>query len=94
MQATQLFLTANKIDKEDPEPLYLFYRTYRAANAPLPRDGVDALRYAAAILAPRRYLALAVRQLNLRQNNLKGARSARSRWRFFPHAGKRSRTSA
>ena len=35
-----------------PRPLYLYYRTYRAANQLAPKQAVEALNYAA-VLAPR-----------------------------------------
>jgi hypothetical protein len=85
--ARKLFLAANKLDSEDPEPLYLYYRTYRAANVQAPQQAVDALRYAT-ILAPRDYYpALQLVTENLRQNNLGGAAEALKPLAYLPHLG-------
>jgi tetratricopeptide (TPR) repeat protein len=50
--ARRLFLTANRLDKEDPEPLYYYYRTYIEAGAQVPQSAKDAVHYAA-VLAPQ-----------------------------------------
>ena len=93
-EARTWFLKANKTDKEDPEALYLFYRTYRDANVAAPTGAIEALKYAA-ILAPRD-LTLQVRLTLefLRQNDLKAARAALEPIAFFPHAGQGSRNEA
>ena len=86
-EARKQFLAANRLDPEDPEPLYLFYRTYRAANVSAPKDAVDALRYAT-ILAPRDYYpAIQLVTEELRQNNLKAAGEALKPLAYLPHAG-------
>lgn len=86
-QARKQFLAANKIDPEDPEPLYLYYRTYRAANLPAPKQAIDALHYAT-VLAPRDYYpAIQLVTEHLRQNNLKAAGEALKPLAYLPHAG-------
>jgi tetratricopeptide (TPR) repeat protein len=86
-EARKLFLAANKLDSEDPEPLYLYYRTYRAANVQAPKAAVDALRYAT-VLAPRDYYpAIQLVTENLRQNNLKAAGEALKPLAYLPHLG-------
>ncbi|MCL6684241.1 hypothetical protein [Sphingomonas alba] len=50
--ARHLFLTANRLDKEDPEPLYNYYRTYIDEGAQVPEAAKDAVHYAA-VLAPQ-----------------------------------------
>lgn len=93
-EARSWFLKANKADKEDPEALYLFYRTYRDANVAAPAGAIEALKYAA-VLAPRD-LQLQVRLTleYLRQNDLKAAKAALEPIAFFPHAGQGSRNEA
>ena len=93
-QARNWFLKANKADKEDPEPLYLYYRTYRDASQPVPANGMEALRYASA-LAPRDTL-LAVRLVAeyLRQNNLKAARASLEPIAYLPHLGQTGQNDA
>jgi hypothetical protein len=86
-EARKQFLAANKLDPEDPEALYLYYRTYRAANVPAPKDALDALRYAS-ILAPRDYYpAIQLVTENLRQNDLKAAAAALKPLAYLPHLG-------
>lgn len=86
-EARKQFLAANKIDPEDPEPLYLYYRTYRAARVPAPKQAVDALHYAT-VLAPRDYYpAIQLVTEHLRQNNLKAAAEAIKPLAYLPHAG-------
>jgi len=85
-QARSWFMKANKADSEDPEPLYLYYRSYRDANVPAPQSAIDALKYAA-ILAPRD-LKLQVRLglEYLRQNRLAEAKAALEPVAYMPHA--------
>ena len=94
VEARKLFLAANKLDSEDPEPLYLYYRTYRAANVQAPKSAVDALRYAT-VLAPRDYYpAIQLVTENLRQNNLKAAGEALKPLAYLPHLGQTKQNDA
>ena len=93
-EARSWFLKANKTDKEDPEPLYLYYRSYRDANMAAPAGAIEALKYAS-VLAPRDLLLQVRLTLEyLRQNNLKEAKSALEPIAFFPHAGQGARNEA
>ena len=85
-QARTWFMKANKADNEDPEPLYLYYRSYRDANVAAPQSAIDGLKYAA-VLAPRD-LKLQVRLglEYLRQNRLAEAKAALEPVAFMPHA--------
>ncbi len=90
-EARRHFLAANKLDNEDPEPLYLYYRTYRATNATAPKSAVDALSYAS-ILAPQdSYLAIQLTREHLRHNDLKAAAEALKPIAYAPHAGQSKR---
>jgi tetratricopeptide (TPR) repeat protein len=93
-EARGWFIKGNKVDKEDPEPLYLYYRSYRDANVAAPAGALDALKYAA-VLAPRDLL-LQVRLTMeyLRQNKMKEARAALEPIAFFPHSGQGTRNKA
>ena len=84
-EARNWFVKANKADKEDPEPLYLYYRSFRDANLAVPQSALDALQYAA-VLAPRD-LTLQVRLglEYLRQNRLAEARAALEPVGYMPH---------
>ena len=93
-EARKQFLAANRLDPEDPEALYLFYRTYRAASVTAPKDAVEALRYAT-ILAPRDYYpAIQLVTEQLRQNNLKAAADALKPLAYLPHAGQTQQNDA
>ena len=86
-EARKQFLAANRLDPEDPEPLYLYYRTYRAANVQAPKQAVEALHYAS-VLAPRDYYpAIQLVTEHLRQNNLKAAAEALKPLAYLPHLG-------
>ena len=84
-EARNWFLKANKADKDDPEPLYLYYRSFRDANAAAPQQAVDALKYAA-VLAPRD-LKLQIRLgiEYLRQKRLTEAKTALEPVAYMPH---------
>ena len=51
-EARRLFMAGNRLDKEDPEPLYYYYRTYLEEGAAMPQAARDAVHYAA-ILSPQ-----------------------------------------
>ena len=92
--ARKAILAANKVDPEDPEALYLYYRTYRAANQAAPQDAVDALRYST-ILAPQDYYpAIQLVAELLRRNDGKGAAEALKPLAYLPHAGQTKRNDA
>jgi tetratricopeptide (TPR) repeat protein len=84
-EARNWFMKANKVDPEDPEPLYLYFRSYRDANAPVPQSALDALKYAA-VLTPRDWkLQVRLGVEYLRQNRLAEARTALEPVAFQPH---------
>jgi tetratricopeptide (TPR) repeat protein len=92
--ARSQFMAANKLDPEDPEALYLYYRSYRAANAPVPQAAVDALRYAS-ILAPRDFdPTLQLVAEYIRRNELTKAAEALKPVAYLPHAGQSRRNDA
>ena len=93
-QARQSIMAANKLDPEDPEALYLFYRTYRAANQVAPKSAVDALTYAVA-LAPRdTRVAVDLVLEHMRQKNWKAAADALRPIAYLPHAGQSAQNKA
>lgn len=84
-EARSWFMKANKADSEDPEPLYLYYRTYRDANVPAPQAAIDALKYAA-VLAPRDWkLQIRLGIEYMRQNRLAEAKTALEPVAYQPH---------
>ena len=93
-QARQQFLAVNKLDKEDPEALFLYYRTYRAGNQLAPKGALDALTYAVA-LAPRdSTVAVQLVLEHMRQKNWKGAADALRPLAYMPHAGQSAQNKA
>lgn len=85
--ARTAILAANKVDPEDPEPLYLYYRTYRAANQLAPKGAIDALTYAVA-LAPRDTgVAVDLVMEHMRQKNWKLAADTLRPIAYLPHVG-------
>lgn len=80
------FLRANRVDPEQAEPLWLFYRTFLHANATPTKNATDGLLYAVQ-LAPRdeRLRIDAVRQLVV-DNRLEEARKFFGPAAFYPHS--------
>ena len=92
--ARQQILAANKLDAEDPEALFLYYRTYRAANQLAPKSALDALTYAVA-LAPRDAgVAVQLVLEHMRQKNWKASADALRPLAYMPHAGQSAQNKA
>ena len=82
-----MLISANKIDPEDPEPLYFYFRTYADAKVPAPKAALDAARYAV-ILAPRDFdIAEELTFEYLRQNKLQDAADTIKPIAYLPHYG-------
>ncbi|WP_118857543.1 hypothetical protein [Sphingomonas mesophila] len=85
--ARNWFVKANKADKEDPEPLYLYYRSFRDIGQTPPASALEGLRYAA-ILAPRDFgLQVRLTREYLLQGKLAEAKEAIRPLAYLPHAG-------
>lgn len=85
--ARNWFVKANKADKEDPEPLYLYYRSFADLRQPVPASALEGLRYAA-ILAPRDFgLQVRLTRAYLAQGKLAEAKEAIRSLAYLPHAG-------
>jgi tetratricopeptide (TPR) repeat protein len=86
-EARDTFIAANKIDTEDPEPLYDYYWSYLLEGRHPTDNAVDALHYASD-LAPQ---DIGVRMNSaiayLEAGKLKEARSALTVVAYRPHAG-------
>lgn len=86
-QARTWFVKANKADKEDPEPLYLYYRSFRDAGQAAPASAIEALKYAA-VLAPRDFgLQVRLTREYLLQGMLAQAKGSIRSLAYLPHAG-------
>jgi tetratricopeptide (TPR) repeat protein len=85
-QARQIFIAANKLDTEDPEPLYDFYWSYLSEGIRPTDNAIAALHYASD-LAPQDIgvrMNSAIAYLN--EGKLKEARSTLSVVAYSPHA--------
>lgn len=86
-EARSWFVKGNKADKEDPEPLYLYYRSFADVRQPVPASALEGLRYAA-ILAPRDFgLQVRLTRAYLAQNKMAEAKEAIRSLAYLPHAG-------
>lgn len=87
-QARQVLISANKLDSEDPEPLYAFYGTFILEHVRPNANALDALHYASE-LAPQDMGARmnsAIAYLN--EGKFPEARSTLVVVAYSPHAGK------
>lgn len=93
-EARRWFMAANKVDPEDPEPLYLYYRTYTEGHTPAPANALEAAKYAV-ILAPRDFdIAEELTVEFLRQNKMKEAAETIKPIAYLPHYGRGGRNDA
>jgi tetratricopeptide (TPR) repeat protein len=86
-RARQVLIAANKIDTEDPEPLYQFYRTFVADGRRPTQNALEALHYASD-LAPQDFgvrMNSAIAYLN--EGKFKEARATLTVVAYSPHAG-------
>ena len=91
-RARQIYIAANKIDTEDPEPLYEFYHSFLQEGRRPNANALAALHYASD-LAPQD-LGLRVNSAiaYLEEGKLKDARAALAPVAYSPHGGSISET--
>lgn len=86
--ARNAFLAANKLDPEDPEPLFLFFESFRQEGRAPTRNAIAALHYAS-VLAPQDATVRTTSAVAfLNENNLEAARRELLPIAFNPHGGK------
>jgi Flp pilus assembly protein TadD len=86
--ARNAFLAANKLDPEDPEPLFLFFDSFRQEGKAPTRNAVSALHYAS-VLAPQDSMVRTTSAMAfLNDNKLEEARRELLPIAFNPHGGK------
>lgn len=86
-QAREEFVAANKLDTEDPEPLFEFYKSYLQERVRPNDNAIEALHYASD-LAPQDVgvrMNSAIAYLN--KNKLKEARATLTVVAYSPHSG-------
>jgi hypothetical protein len=86
--ARSWFLDANKIDQEDPEPLYYFYRSFVREGIAPTKNAIAALHYASDLAPQDENLRLMSAGQYLNDNAPKDARSTLVPLAYSPHAGK------
>jgi len=87
-KARRVYLAANKIDTEDPEPLYLYYRSFiDAGEAPTP-NALAALHYASVLAPQDEGLRLTSAFAFLNERKLPEAKMELLPIAYDPHGGK------
>ena len=87
-QARQQFLAGNLLDKEDPQPLFLYYRTFIDEGAPITESARQALHYAAT-LAPQDPEVQARSTVQyIRDGKIEDAKDRIASLAFSPHRNK------
>jgi len=86
--ARNAYLTANKIDPEDPEPLFLFFDSFRQEGKAPTRNAIAALHYSS-VLAPQDSMVRTTSAVAfLNDGKLEDARRELLPIAFNPHGGK------
>lgn len=85
--ARQWFLSANKLDREDPEPLYEFYRSFVLAGVRPTPNAIAALHYASDLAPQDLGLRMNSAVAYLNQDKPKEARLALIPIAYDPHGG-------
>lgn len=81
------YIAANKLDVEDPQPLILYYRSFRAAGQKPTKSAEAGLLYAYALAPYDLGLRLEAARIYLQQSNADAARDAMQPVAYSPHAG-------
>ncbi len=87
-RARQHFVSANKIDTEDPEPLMLFYHSYLKAGVRPDANAIAALHYASNLAPQDAGLRINSALQYLRDGKAPDARRTLAVVAFDPHTGK------
>ena len=82
-QARQIFIVANKIDTEDPEPLYDFYKSYVLEGVRPTDNAIAAMHYASDLVPQDAGLRMNSAIAYLNQNKLQEARATLGSSRLF-----------
>jgi tetratricopeptide (TPR) repeat protein len=87
VDARNWFMRANKVDPEDPEPLILFYQSYRAQKVQPTKNAIAALHYAASLAPQDSRLRLDNARQYLSDGEPSKARKALIPLAYNPHGG-------
>lgn len=86
-QARDFFIAANKIDTEDPEPLYDYYRSFVLEGVRPSEDAIAAMHYASDLVPQDGGLRMNSAIAYLNENKLKEARATLAPVAYAPHGG-------
>lgn len=86
-QARQTFIAANALDKEDPEPLYEFYRTFVDEGVRPNANAIAALHYASDLAPQDLGLRMNSAVAYLNEDKPREARSTLTVVAYSPHVG-------
>jgi tetratricopeptide (TPR) repeat protein len=86
-KARGLFIAANKIDTEDPEALYLFYKSYAMEGVRPTPNALAALHYASDIAPQDEGLRMTSAAAYLNEGKLPEAKHALTPVAYDPHGG-------
>ncbi len=85
---------ANRVAPEDPEPLILYYESFRLQRVAIPQDARKGLEAAFALAPQDRALRLLTASMYLRDRQSEVARILLAPLAYDPHGGERSRRAA
>ena len=83
----RLFIAANKIDTEDPEPLALYYRTYLQEGVRPTTNAIAALHYASDLAPQDKGLRMTSAVAYLKEGKSAEAKRALTPVAYDPHGG-------
>jgi tetratricopeptide (TPR) repeat protein len=86
-QAREILISANKIDTEDPEPLYEFYKSYLVEGVRPNENAIAAMHYASDLVPQDAGLRMNSAIAYLNENKLKEARATLAPVAYSPHGG-------
>nr|NUR37404.1 tetratricopeptide repeat protein [Sphingomonas sp.] len=84
-QARRLFIAANKLDTEDPEPLMMFYGTFMMEGITPTPNAIAALHYASDLAPQDKILRMSSAARYLADGQLKEAKRALTPIAYDPH---------
>jgi tetratricopeptide (TPR) repeat protein len=86
-QARAIFISANKLDTEDPEPLMEFYKSYVEEGIPPTENAIEALRYASELAPQDDGLRLTTALTFLNEGKASEAKHTLTVVAYDPHGG-------
>jgi hypothetical protein len=86
-ESRKWFLQANKLDAEDPEPLFEFYKSFLDEGVAPTKNAIAALHYASNLAPQDISVRMNSAMQHLRDRNLKTARNTLVPIAFNPHEG-------